>query len=91
MQVRAKIIVSGAVQGVGYRFYAHREATALGVHGYVKNLADGSVLSEVEGERGLIEEYIAALRVGPPWAHVADVAVEWARYAGEFHRFNVAF
>ena len=91
MQVCAKIHIDGVVQGVGFRFYAHREANALGLTGYVKNLADGSVFCEVEGERGFIEDYIKALKIGPSYAHVTLVTTEWEQYTGRFRSFRVAF
>jgi len=91
MKIRATILVRGMVQGVGFRYYAYRHAKALGLNGYVKNLWDGSVLSEVEGERGMVEEYIKALTVGPRYASVRDVDVKWGEYSGEFSSFEIAF
>jgi acylphosphatase len=65
--------VHGRVQGVGYRYFALRQAEALGVAGYARNLPDGSV--EVVAEAG--DETLAAfeerLRDGPAFASVADV------------------
>ncbi len=91
MKVRATIIVRGMVQGVGFRYYAYRHAKALGLNGYVRNMWDGSVLSEVEGTRGMVEEYIKALTVGPSSASVRDVDVKWGEYSGEFTAFEIAF
>lgn len=91
MKVRATIVVRGMVQGVGFRYYAYRQARALGLKGYVKNQWDGSVLSEVEGERGMVEEYIKALKVGPRLSSVRDVDVHWAEYGGEFDSFEIAY
>ncbi|MGQ9853407.1 MAG: acylphosphatase [Candidatus Oleimicrobiaceae bacterium] len=91
MKVRATIIVKGMVQGVGFRYYAYRHAKALGLQGYVRNMWDGSVTSEVEGERGMVEEYIKALTVGPRLASVRDVDVKWEEYSGEFTDFEIAF
>lgn len=91
MKVRATIVVKGMVQGVGFRYYAYRHAKALGLQGYVRNMWDGSVTSEVEGERGMVEEYIKALTVGPRLASVRDVDVKWEEYSGEFFDFEIAF
>ncbi len=49
---RATIIVNGVVQGVGFRYFVLRNANALGLKGYTKNLFTGEVLTEVEGEEG---------------------------------------
>jgi acylphosphatase len=73
----AHIIVRGVVQGVGYRWFVRREAARLKLNGYCRNLADGSVETEVAGERFRIEELIGQLRIGPSSAHVTDVAVTW--------------
>ncbi len=91
MKVRAVIVVRGMVQGVGFRYYAYLQAKAFGLVGYVKNLWDGSVVSEVEGERGMVEEFIKALKVGPRAASVRDVAVTWEPYTGEYEDFEIAF
>ncbi|MDD8018343.1 MAG: acylphosphatase [Bacteroidota bacterium] len=75
--MNAKITVKGIVQGVGYRWFADRTARKYDVKGFVENLPEGSVFLEVEGEKGLIEDLIKDLRVGPRSAVVDDVIVEW--------------
>ena len=85
----ARIIVRGVVQGVGFRYFAYREATGLGLKGYVRNRPDGSVETEVEGEMGLIQEYIKALRRGPAFSHVTDVQVEWKEYQNKYQSFSI--
>lgn len=86
---RAEITVVGRVQGVGFRGFARRHATALGLRGWVRNRYDGAVELVVEGERHKIERFIALLREGPPWARVDRVDVRWATYQGEFASFSV--
>ena len=71
------IIVTGLVQGVGYRYFVHRQASRLGVKGFVQNLYNGDVEIEAEGERDALEVLIRELRVGPRAAHVTDVRVTW--------------
>jgi acylphosphatase len=88
---RARIVVSGEVQGVGYRSFALFHGRALGLHGYVRNAFDGTVVLEVEGERGTIEGLIEHLRQGPRAARVADVEVEWRDSVAEFDGFEVKF
>ncbi len=88
---RAEIIVTGLVQGVGFRYFIIRNAQQLGVKGYVKNLYDGSVLTVVEGERGLIEGLIKKLKVGPRSAQVNNLKIEWGEFKNEFSTFEVEY
>lgn len=89
MTVGAKILVSGLVQGVGFRFFVHRIASRMGLTGYVRNLYNGDVEIEVEGDRSLIEELIKEVKVGPRTAHVSDVMIEWKPYQARFQNFDV--
>lgn len=73
----ARIVVTGRVQGVGYRAFAASEARSRGLAGEVRNQADGSVEVAAHGRRQTLEEYIEVLRAGPRLARVADVVVEW--------------
>ena len=57
MKSSAYIRVSGRVQGVGYRYYALRNADLLGLNGYVKNCVDGSVELQVEGDKEIIKQF----------------------------------
>jgi Acylphosphatases len=86
---RAHIIVRGAVQGVGYRYFAYKHARAYNLKGYVKNLFDGSVEVVVEGNHSLIEELIKDLRRGPVSAHVTEVEVDWEIPSNEFSTFEI--
>ena len=61
-KIRKHIIFYGRVQGVGFRYYAVQKANQLGLTGWVKNLYDGSVEMEVEGEEPLIDELIIFLQ-----------------------------
>ncbi len=88
---RAQIIVSGVVQGVGYRFFAEREARRRGLVGYCRNIYSGDVEVVVEGDSGLMNDYIKDLRRGPFSASVTNVNVQWAEYKGEFSSFDVEF
>ncbi|HVP57237.1 MAG TPA: acylphosphatase [bacterium] len=89
--VRAKIRVSGVVQGVGYRYFVRRTAEALGVAGFVKNRFDGVVEVVAEGEKSAVIALIDDLGVGPRYASVERVDVEWEKATGEFRGFTYAF
>jgi acylphosphatase len=86
MDSRARrVVVSGAVQGVGFRHYTRLRASELGLAGWVRNLPDGRVEIWVEGSETGVEELVAWLRTGPPAARVSalDVReVEPARLEG---------
>ncbi len=88
---RAKIIVNGLVQGVGFRYFVMRNADQLGLNGFTQNLYTGEVLTEVEGREVLIMELIRQLKVGPSKSHVVNCFVEWMEYKNEFTRFEVRY
>jgi len=66
--IQLRIIVSGKVQGVGYRYFSQMKAVQYGVKGWVKNLADGSVEVIARGENNQLEPFIADLRKGNPFS-----------------------
>lgn len=70
-----RLVITGRVQGVGYRYWMREVAEAAGASGWVRNRRDGSVEAVVAGDDGAIDMVIAACRQGPPGAVVADVAV----------------
>ena len=65
-----RYIVQGRVQGVGYRYFARRQADALGVTGYARNRPDGSVEVVAEGTAEALRDFEARLREGPDFASV---------------------
>jgi len=69
-----RLVITGRVQGVGYRAWAQRTAAALGIRGWVRNCTDGSVELLATGDDGAIAELIAACRSGPRAAMVTDIA-----------------
>lgn len=87
--VAAAILVSGMVQGVGYRFFTQRVAEELNLSGWVRNLPNGRVQAEVEGPRPRVDELLARLRVGPRLSSVTDVAVTWKAASGAMRGFLV--
>jgi acylphosphatase len=87
----ADIIIEGRVQGVGYRNYAQRRAELAGLVGYVMNLKDGRVRARVEGPRSVIEEYVRALKKGPPLSNVETVTVRWLPPTNRFAGFDIRY
>jgi acylphosphatase len=91
MQTGAYIIVKGMVQGVGYRYFAYRQAILYHLKGWVRNLPNGNVELEVEGEQGLLREFIRQLKIGPRFSHVTDVVVSWKEFQDKFTSFDISY
>ncbi len=84
-------MISGAVQGVGFRYWAVREAAAFDVRGYVRNLRAGSVEAVLEGPRDEVARFAETLSQGPPFGRVRRVDVIEEEPRGEFASFDVKF
>ena len=89
MIVAKRFLVSGRVQGVGFRYFVQDHAAVEGVHGYVRNLPDGRVEALIEGDDESVLRVERALRRGPASARVDDVAVETAVPSGRATGFSV--
>ena len=86
---RVQLFVRGRVQGVFFRASARREARRLGLTGWVKNRADGSVELLAEGEEDGIKELVGWAQKGPGAARVETVDVRWRSFVGDFHDFRI--
>lgn len=84
--VRRRVVVSGRVQGVGFRWSTRAEAVRIGVVGDVRNADDGTVVVHLEGPRLEVEAMLDWLRYGPPEARVdaLDVSDESPQGATSF-------
>jgi acylphosphatase len=69
-------LISGRVQGVGFRYFAERAAREAGVAGWVRNIADGRVEVHAEGTRAQIERFEASVRRGPSRSEIRGF--EWS-------------
>lgn len=76
-QIRAHVLISGRVQGVGYRYATVDTASQLGLTGWVRNLPDSRVEAVFEGAREIVEEMVRWCHSGPPAAMVKEVVVEY--------------
>jgi acylphosphatase len=81
--------VRGRVQGVGFRYYVEGEAERLGLTGYVRNDSDGGVEVVAEGDRKVLEGFLALLRKGPSGSAVTDVNFTFIPATGEFYDFTI--
>ncbi len=86
---RAEIILSGRVQGVGFRYFTRRRAAELGIAGWVRNLADGDVQVIAQGPADTLNDFISRLREGPPVATVLDVDIQYREVEPELDGFEV--
>jgi acylphosphatase len=76
MRVARRFVVSGRVQGVGYRYFAQEAARREGLHGHAANQDDGSVEVVAEGDAESIERFERALRQGPSRSRVERVIID---------------
>ena len=84
--------VYGRVQGVFFRSFVSRQATQLGLTGYVCNLPDRrAVKVHAEGERKQLAELLSYLKIGPPGAEVNKVETNWSEYTGGYLRFSIRY
>ena len=70
---RIHAIVTGRVQGVGFRFFTQRAAAKSGVKGWVRNRGDGSVEIEAQAGETVLERFLSDIHAGPPLARVHDM------------------
>lgn len=89
--VRARIKVTGIVQGVGFRYFVRSAAAGLDLGGYVRNRPDGSVEVVAEGGRHAMGAFLGELKVGPRHARVAGAEVEWLEPKMDFKTFEYRF
>jgi acylphosphatase len=88
---RQNAVVTGRVQGVGYRAATAAEARRLGLAGWVRNRPDGAVELEAEGPADAVAALLAWCRVGPPSAKVREVVASARVATGEAGPFRVAW
>jgi acylphosphatase len=84
-----RLLVSGIVQGVGYRFFTERAARSLSITGYVRNLRDGRVEVVACCTKEEVQALIDQLRLGPAGAKVDGIVVEETDLDGGMGRFEI--
>ena len=87
--VRARLFVSGVVQGVSFRASTQEQARRRGIVGWVRNLDDGRVEAVAQGSKDRMTELVAWCRKGPPAAKVEKLDVTWEEVGDEFRDFEV--
>jgi len=87
--VARKFLISGKVQGVGYRYFAQRSAANHQVRGYVKNLEDGRVESLAEGNEKAVEGFKHDLMAGPKYSKVDQLEEIVVDPRGRYPNFRI--
>lgn len=90
-KIRARVRITGKVQGVYFRQNTRIVANRHRVTGWVKNLKDGRVEAVLEGNEMDVSEVIEWFYAGPPKAIVDDVQIKYEPYVGEFQEFKVNY
>lgn len=75
MKKRIQAVVQGRVQGVGFRYFTRDRAASYGLSGWVRNLQDGGVEFEAQGEAEDLDAFTAEIKEGPGLAHVSDMTM----------------
>ena len=75
------LIVSGEVQGVGFRYFARNHALALNLKGLIHNKPDGTLEITAQGEKEKLEKFIAECKKGPYHARIKKIEVLWNKKA----------
>lgn len=91
MHERLHVLISGLVQGVGFRHATYRKAATMGLSGWVRNTPDGRVEAVFEGEKPVLEEMLDWCTQGPVLSRVDTVECDWAAAEDGFDQFEIAF
>ncbi len=86
---RVHLIISGRVQGVGFRCNTFRQAVELGIHGWVRNIPDNKVEAVFEGDDHIVEQMVQWCYKGPSMSHVYNIEITKQQYSGEFQNFSI--
>jgi len=84
-----KITISGMVQGVGYRYFCYRKAVEYNLRGYAKNLFNGNVEVVVQGDEGLIKDFIKELNMGSRYSSVKSLNIDEINSENEYLDFSI--
>lgn len=86
---RVKVVIEGQVQGVGFRHFTMKHAVQFNLTGWVFNSVDGRVITEAEGHRSSVEDFIDVLRKGPLMSSVTNMEITWIEASGQDSNFHI--
>jgi acylphosphatase len=89
--IQLHIIVSGKVQGVGFRYFSQMKAVQYGITGWAKNLADGSVEIVASGSKDQLDPFIEDLRVGNPFSKINHIEITESGITEDYHSFTIKY
>lgn len=89
MAVARKLLISGEVQGVGFRYFTQRSAAKHQVRGYVRNLPDGRVEAWVQGNEGAVAAFTHDVAAGPRFSNVTDIEELVVEPTNEYSTFRI--
>ncbi len=87
--ISAQILMSGIVQGVGFRWFVRREADRLGLAGTVRNLPDGRVEIRVDGEQEIIDELVDVLKIGNGFSRIDSCEIDVSNTINDYKEFKI--
>lgn len=89
MDKRIHAVITGRVQGVGFRSFVEDEADRLGITGWVRNLYSGEVEVIAEGNEDDLKEFCEKISNGPSLSYITDFKLEWLQATAEYSNFNI--
>ena len=90
-EYRQRLVVSGMVQGVGFRFFTCRVAAKYPLVGYVRNLPDGDVEVVAEGKKEVVRSFLDEVARGPSYSRVIGVKTFIEQPTGQYRSFGVKY
>lgn len=87
--LRLHAVISGRVQGVGFRGFTATTAQRIGVTGWVRNRINGTVEAVAEGDQASLDTFLRQVSAGPGPSYVDNVEIKWLPATGEFSNFKV--
>ena len=85
------VIITGKVQGVGFRNFTQLNARQLGINGYAKNLPNGTVEVVAEGDKAQLDALVALIKKGPRYARVDSLDIDERPFTGEYESFGIRY
>ena len=84
-----RAVIRGRVQGVGFRFFVYDVAHEYGLRGFVRNLYDGNVEIQADGEEEVLRDFLQEVKKGPPLAIISHIDSEWQEQDRGFYDFQI--